>query len=293
MALLDERAADDADEGRALRIAFALQRVFSSGSSRSCRSADTGRSSAAAWRRGTRARSAPLRSHRHAPSHISDQELRDHTSSGAHASAALLAVRKNSTALQMPRSSIILTLASPKPSLPSSLEIRTMFALSQTTSYALLALSCLARHEGAWHLVGTISGCIGVAPPYLAKVLHRLARPGLIETKRGYKGGYRLARPAATIRLLDVIRAVDDQRVEDQCMLGMSQCSDERACPVHGFWKDTRRQIRAQLEEITLADLSRFEDFRRLRCDALQTQLPAERAMKTGAKEARTGRRPR
>lgn len=109
-----------------------------------------------------------------------------------------------------------------------------MFALSHTTSYALQALSCLARDAGAWHLIGKISDCIDVPRPYLAKVLHGLANSGLIETKRGYKGGYRLAQPATSIRVLDVILALDDSHVADRCMLGMAQCSDERACPVHG-----------------------------------------------------------
>lgn len=45
----------------------------------------------------------------------------------------------------------------------------------------------------------------------------------------------------------------------------------------HGFWKETRRKIMAQLEELTLADLARFEDFRRICCEPLQAHIPAGR----------------
>jgi Rrf2 family protein len=137
-----------------------------------------------------------------------------------------------------------------------------MFSVSQTTSYALLALTCLARDEKVWHLVGEVSRCSGAATPYLAKVLHGLARSGLVETKRGYRGGYRLARPSEEIRLLDIIRAVEPPRIEQPCLLGMAQCSDDRACPMHEFWKSTRNEIMARLERTTLADVARFEESR-------------------------------
>jgi Rrf2 family protein len=141
-----------------------------------------------------------------------------------------------------------------------------MLALNQTTSYAVLALSCLARDEASWHRLREISGCIGVPPPYLAKVLHGLARSGIVETKRGYKGGYRLGRTARAIRLMDVVRAVESSRVEGRCMLGLAECSDERACPAHGFWKVRRSEIVAYLEEMTLVALLSFDDFRRDCC---------------------------
>jgi Rrf2 family protein len=137
-----------------------------------------------------------------------------------------------------------------------------LFSLSQTSGYAIQALACLARCEGDWHQANQIAECSGVPKPYLAKILHALSGKGLVVTKRGYRGGYGLARPAGQINLLDIVRAIDDPLVEERCMLGIPHCSDERACPVHDFWKERRSEIVRHLESITLDDLTKFEDFR-------------------------------
>jgi Rrf2 family protein len=141
-----------------------------------------------------------------------------------------------------------------------------MFALSQTTSYGVAALACLARDERAWHQMAVISQCLGVASPYLAKVLHRLSKEGLVETKRGYQGGYRIGRSAASIRLLDVVRAIEGGDSTERCMLGMAQCSDDRACPLHEFWKPRRKAIASRLASIHVADLARFSGFQQVCC---------------------------
>jgi DNA-binding IscR family transcriptional regulator len=44
-----------------------------------------------------------------------------------------------------------------------------------------------------------------------------------------------------------------------RCLLGLVTCSDERACPVHNFWKDARQQIEFTLRYTTLADVVAHE----------------------------------
>ncbi len=149
-----------------------------------------------------------------------------------------------------------------------------MFALTQTSSYAVQALGCLARNVGGWHQAEPISECTGVPKPYLAKVLHTLVGAGLVVTKRGYRGGYGLSRAPEQISLLDIVRAIEDPLAEDRCMLGMTQCSDERACPVHHFWKEKRSEIVHHLESVTLEDLAAFGDFH-TRCGPQETSRAA------------------
>jgi Rrf2 family protein len=132
--------------------------------------------------------------------------------------------------------------------------------VKQTTSYAVLALSCLARNGGIWRQIDDISACIGIPKPYLAKVLHSLPRSGIVAAKRGYGGGYRLRHAARAIRLLDILEAMEGHAIEGLCMLGTARCSDERACLVHRFWKTTRTHCLTSLERVTLADLTRIED---------------------------------
>ena len=57
----------------------------------------------------------------------------------------------------------------------------------------------------------------GVPSAYLAKHLQALAREGVLETVKGPRGGYRLARPAAEITVLDVVEAIDGDESAFRC----------------------------------------------------------------------------
>ncbi len=134
-----------------------------------------------------------------------------------------------------------------------------MLSLSQTTGYAILALSCLDGCHDQWVLARTIAKCTGVPLPYLSKLLHALAGSGLIHAKRGYRGGFQLARAADQISLLQIAEAVEGQSWLPRCLLGLEECSDQRACPTHAFWKKERARIEAELAGMTLNDVARFE----------------------------------
>lgn len=135
-----------------------------------------------------------------------------------------------------------------------------MFSLSQTSGYAILALSCLDGTERRWVLARDIAARTGVPRPYLSKILHALTGAKLIRAKRGYQGGFMLVRSARAVSVLDVVRAVDGDEWLDSCMLGLDVCSDARACPTHEFWKAERRKIRACLEQLSLKDVADFEN---------------------------------
>jgi Rrf2 family protein len=134
-----------------------------------------------------------------------------------------------------------------------------MLALSHTSGYAVLALSCLDDPGQRWVLAKDIVKCTGAPAPYLSQILHALSRAGLIETKRGYQGGYRLCRPARAISVLEVVEAVDGPECLGGCLLGLERCSDERACPTHEFWKAEKARIRAKLAGLSLSEVADYE----------------------------------
>ena len=133
-----------------------------------------------------------------------------------------------------------------------------MLSLSQTTGYAILALSCLAQDEDRWVLARDIAATTAIPGPYLSKVLHALGRSGLIRTKRGYRGGFALARPASRISLLDVAEAVEGSRWKAPCLLGLTSCAQFRACPTHAFWLRELARIERELRRTTLAGIGGF-----------------------------------
>lgn len=129
-----------------------------------------------------------------------------------------------------------------------------MLSFSQTTGYAVLALGCIGSWKGHWVLSQQIHKCTGVPMPYLRKILNALGQAGLIETKRGYRGGFVLARPAEEITLMDVVEAVESDNPVPDCLLGLPGCSEATPCPMRAFWQEKRAEIEDRLRGTTVAE---------------------------------------
>ncbi len=128
-----------------------------------------------------------------------------------------------------------------------------MLSLSQTTGYAIKALACLPERGAAPRQVADVARCTGIPRAYLAKLIHRLARRGLVAARRGQRGGIALARPATEISLLHIVEAVEGPAWLGHCLLGLEECRDQQECPTHDFWRETCARIREKLATTSLA----------------------------------------
>jgi len=134
-----------------------------------------------------------------------------------------------------------------------------MFSLSHSVGYAIRALAYLDTSEGNTSFVRDIAQEADLPKAYLAKLFKKLANAGILESKRGQTGGTRLARPSSEISILDISEAIVEQDWVNTCLLGLDDCSEQRYCPTHIFWKDTREKIKDELSRTTLADVIAFE----------------------------------
>jgi len=83
--------------------------------------------------------------------------------------------------------------------------------LSTKGRYAMVALVDIAMNSGgALVTLGDIAQRQDISLPYLEQLFVKLRRGGLVQSVRGPGGGYRLARPASEIRVVDVLAAVDE-----------------------------------------------------------------------------------
>jgi Rrf2 family transcriptional regulator, iron-sulfur cluster assembly transcription factor len=130
-----------------------------------------------------------------------------------------------------------------------------MLSLSQTTGYAIQALGCINGLLAPARQIGVIAKCSGVPRPYLAKIIGALSRKGLVATKRGFRGGISLTRPARDISLLEIVEAVEGEQWLGNCMLGFTDCAHHFVCPTQVFWERIRGEITAMLRQTSLADL--------------------------------------
>jgi Rrf2 family iron-sulfur cluster assembly transcriptional regulator len=128
---------------------------------------------------------------------------------------------------------------------------------SASTTHALRALAWLAAHDGGEAVLGRdLARKLKLPPDYLSKVLGTLARNGVLTASRGVKGGYRLARPASRIRLIEVVEPFEGKRARPGCLLRPERpCRDSGACTAHSAWGGMKRTYQEFLEKTTLADI--------------------------------------
>jgi Rrf2 family iron-sulfur cluster assembly transcriptional regulator len=132
--------------------------------------------------------------------------------------------------------------------------------ISRTSEYAIRALAYLGTLEGRpWKLSREIASELGMPPPFLGKVLQTMAAVGIVDSQRGRGGGFRLARPAHAVTLIEIVEPIDHLGDRKMCVLGQKLCGDEHACPLHHAWKKTRETFLAALRKTTLADVERAE----------------------------------
>ena len=128
--------------------------------------------------------------------------------------------------------------------------------LSQTGECAIKAVLELARSDPEdWVGARTLASRLGMSPSYLAKIMQTLAHEGVLDSHRGNRGGFRLARSATKIRLLEVVAPFDDLTPGRRCLLGLSSCSDKAPCAVHHRWKQVGERMADFFRDTTVGEL--------------------------------------
>lgn len=128
-----------------------------------------------------------------------------------------------------------------------------MTTLSLTTGYAIDALACLARRRPESMLVREIAELTQMPLPYLSKIFQRLGDAGIVESKRGYKGGVKLAQSPENISLLAIDAAVENSRSEANSAPGQDSPRPNT------FWQAFHKEYREKLAAMTLADVLAYE----------------------------------
>lgn len=130
--------------------------------------------------------------------------------------------------------------------------------LSKTGIHAVMALAEMAKlAPGKYAGASDIAKVIGAPQNYLGKLLKSLSGNGLLESQKGFRGGFKLARPADEISLFDVVDPIDKISRWGNCFMGHGNCRDNEPCAVHHQWKSIREQYLGFLHETTLEDLVR------------------------------------
>ncbi|MER6568465.1 Rrf2 family transcriptional regulator [Streptomyces sp. NPDC001093] len=129
--------------------------------------------------------------------------------------------------------------------------------ISARADYAVRAVLELAvRQANGPVKAEEIAAAQGIPHKFLEGILGDLRRGGIVGSRRGGGGGYRLARDAAEVTVADVIRAVDGPivSVRGERPTGLAYTGSAR--PLLPLWIALRANVRRILEGVTLADLA-------------------------------------
>jgi Rrf2 family protein len=127
--------------------------------------------------------------------------------------------------------------------------------------YGVRLMVELARHYGRGPVsLAEIAGHEAMPRPYLEQLVVSLRQQGLVTSTRGSRGGYELAREPATIRMGEVLRALEGPLApmicasEDPTHAGV--CDRTGFCTVNLLWVRVRDAIGTALDSLSLADLA-------------------------------------
>jgi Rrf2 family protein len=133
--------------------------------------------------------------------------------------------------------------------------------VSTWTEYSLIITLHLARRgrSGTGPMAAReLADSERLPPDYVEQILLRLRRAGLVESVRGAKGGYFLARPPAEISVRDVMAASEHQTFEVNCdahPVNEERCHPASTCSIRPVWYALQNRVDEFLASISLADL--------------------------------------
>jgi Rrf2 family cysteine metabolism transcriptional repressor len=137
--------------------------------------------------------------------------------------------------------------------------------VTQKSQYALRALFELAtRSDGSPTRIEDIAKAQAIPQRFLEVVLNELKHAGLVEARRGPRGGYLLARDPRDITVGDIMECCQGRFTPVDCLgdAGSADCSFKGDCAFISLWEEVRGAVNRVYESTTLQDLVNREEAR-------------------------------
>jgi len=122
-----------------------------------------------------------------------------------------------------------------------------MISVTAKSRYAVVGMAELSRHADRPVPISVVAERRSIPVQFLEQLFSTLRRDGLLISQRGAKGGFRLARPADEITVLEVVQSLDGRIGDEGLEAG-------------GIWADGVEALRRVFGEATIADVARRED---------------------------------
>ena len=129
--------------------------------------------------------------------------------------------------------------------------------LTSFTDYGLRMLMRMATAQDRAFSTAELALEFSLSRNQLSKIMQRLPRGGIVETRRGGGGGAVLARPAGEIRLGDLVRLLEEDQPLVECFqTETNTCSLDGRCRLKARLRSAETAFLADLDRSTLADIA-------------------------------------
>lgn len=133
----------------------------------------------------------------------------------------------------------------------------TMF--SKTTEYGIRAMIFVMSSslEDKRVRLKEIAAAIDSPESFTAKILQTLSRANVVDSVKGPHGGFEINKDKMqTLALIDVVIALDGNKLFDGCGLGLKACNSSKPCPLHEHFLEVRTRLKVMLVENKIIDLA-------------------------------------
>lgn len=127
--------------------------------------------------------------------------------------------------------------------------------ITRQTDYAIRCVLYLSQYPDEVKVVDEIARARSIPKVFLAKILQKLSRAGIVRSYRGVKGGFELAKKPRNISLLDVIEAIEGPVAMNICAIDKKLCNLSNTCSVHPVWVNLREKTERMLRRYNFETL--------------------------------------
>lgn len=135
-----------------------------------------------------------------------------------------------------------------------------MLKLNKLTDYGTVIMAHMARQPERVCSAAELAAAGGITLATASKVLKILARQNLVQSQRGARGGYLLARAPADISMAQIIAAMEGPVSVTECCTAAGLCAQENRCLLRSGWQRANHLVHQVLSDLTLADMAHMAD---------------------------------
>jgi FeS assembly SUF system regulator len=131
-----------------------------------------------------------------------------------------------------------------------------MIRITRQTDYGIVLLTHMAAHLARRYNAPELAGEVRLPLPTVSKILKLLTREGVLDSHRGIKGGYSLARTPDEISMAEIVSALEGPIAITECIDESSGCTYQPICRVRSNWQRINDALRTALAGISLAEMT-------------------------------------